>query len=111
MIVRILTANELTTGMVVFFAPDGRWIPDINEAEVAVDKEHADILEGAGREAVAAQTVVDPYLVEVERSGGGLRPTHIRERIRTLGPTVRADLGKQADGVGGSIGPVEILET
>jgi hypothetical protein len=38
---------------------------------------------------------------------GKIRATHIRERIRTLGPTVRLDLGKQADGTAGAFQALE----
>jgi hypothetical protein len=107
---KALTANELRSGLVVFLAPDGRWTPDLNEADLAAEADRASGLEQAGKAAVAERIVVDPYLFEVERTGAGLRPAHIRERIRTLGPTVRTDLGKQADGIGGSVGPVEITE-
>ena len=31
---------------------------------------------------------------------GRVRAAHIRERMRALGPTVRLDLGKQAEGKG-----------
>ena len=39
-------------------------------------------------------------LVDAERLGGRVRAAHIRERMRALGPTVRLDLGKQAEGKG-----------
>jgi len=38
---------------------------------------------------------------------GKIRADHIRERIRTLGPSVRLDLGKQAEGTAGAFQPVE----
>ncbi len=42
--------------------------------------------------------VVDPYLVAVEIAAEGApRPRHYREALRALGPSVRPDLGKQAD--------------
>jgi hypothetical protein len=42
--------------------------------------------------------VVDPYLIEVTREGAVPRPVRLREAIRARGPTVRPDLGKQAEG-------------
>ena len=42
--------------------------------------------------------VVDPYLVDVEIAADGRsRPRHYREALRALGPSMRPDLGKQAD--------------
>lgn len=107
---KALTANELRSGLVVFLTPEGRWTLDLAEAALATEADRAAALERVGQAAVAERTVVEPYLIEVEHGDAGLRPAHIRERIRTLGPTVRADLGKQADGHGGSAGPVESTE-
>lgn len=108
---KALTANELRSGLVVFLSPDGGWTLDLNEADLAAEADRAASLEQVGKAAVAERIVVEPYLIEIERTEDGLRPAHIRERIRTLGPTVRADLGKQADGIGGSAGPVELTES
>jgi hypothetical protein len=47
---------------------------------------------------VRANRVMGLYLVEVSRQSGHVRPVHIRERIRALGPTVRADLSLKAQG-------------
>ena len=45
-----------------------------------------------------ANVIVDPYLVEVTiGTNGEPIPVHYRERMRTLGPTTRLDLGKQAE--------------
>ena len=49
-------------------------------------------------EAVARSLVVDPYAVEVELRNGHYAPKALREAIRASGPTVRRDLGKQAQG-------------
>jgi len=109
--VKALTANDLKSGLVVFLAADGNWTLDLNRAELTEDKARAGELEAHGRAAIEARQIVDPYLIDIERTADGLRPAHIRERIRTLGPTVRTDLGKQADGIGGSVGPVELTES
>ena len=50
--------------------------------------------------------VTGGYLFDAERRDGRIRASHIRERIRTLGPTVRPDLGKQAEGTGGAFAAV-----
>jgi sulfite reductase (NADPH) hemoprotein beta-component len=48
--------------------------------------------------AAAANLVVEPYAIELEMRAGHLAPKALRERIRASGPTVRSDLGKQAQG-------------
>jgi len=46
----------------------------------------------------AARHVNGPYVIQAEPTGTGPRPAHIKDRIRAIGPTVRADLGlKPAD--------------
>lgn len=101
---KVLTANRLADGVVVFLAPDGRWSEAIDGAVVALEPQAAAALAERGKRAEALNLVTDSYLVEVERRHGRVRPLHIRERIRTLGPTVRPDVGKQAEGCGGGFG-------
>ncbi len=48
---------------------------------------------------VTGNVVVAPYLFDVRRTAGGIRPVKEREIIRAAGPTVRHDLGKQAQHV------------
>ena len=62
----------------------------------------AKALEARGKEDENATLVTGTYLFDAERGDGHIRALHIRERIRTLGPTVRLDLGKQAEGMGGA---------
>jgi hypothetical protein len=98
---KVLTANRLADGDVVFLTRAGDWNLDIDEAALALEPDAAKALEARGNEAVASNVVTGPYLFDAERRDGRVRALHIRERIRTLGPTVRTDLGKQAEGHGG----------
>ena len=41
--------------------------------------------------------ILDPYLFEVAECDSGFKPVSVRENIRANGPTVRTDLGKQAE--------------
>ncbi|MCT9000037.1 DUF2849 domain-containing protein [Chelativorans intermedius] len=93
---KLLTANRLVDGEVVWLAADGRWAEDIAEAEIARDAEAAGRLEEAGRAAAARNEVVDVNLIDVEIVEGRIRPTRLRERIRAAGPSIHPDLGKQA---------------
>ena len=40
----------------------------------------------------AARRVNVPYAIEASRDENGVRPAHIKDRVRALGPTVRPDL-------------------
>jgi hypothetical protein len=92
---KIMTANRLFDGEPVWYA-HGVWVETIEAAEIAADKPDEALLEAAGKQALAANQVVDVELIDIESVDGGIRPVRLRERIRAAGPTVRNDLGKQA---------------
>jgi hypothetical protein len=100
-----MTANLLREGDVVFLTGDLAWSKSVNEAILAASDNEAKALEEKAQMDVVANLIVDPYLVEADQINGAVKAAHIRERIRTLGPTVRRDLGKQANGAGGGFTP------
>ena len=83
---RILTANRLADGRVVYLGAGG-WSRDPAAACRARDDREAALLDAEGRRAAAENRVTDPYLIEL---ADGV-PARRRERIRALGPTVRAN--------------------
>lgn len=95
---KILTGNDLKTGAVTWWDGQG-WSLHVEDAADVGD--HGD--EIAAREN-AARNVVAPYVIDGQRDGEGkIRPAHIKERIRALGPTVRLDLSlKPADPAAGT---------
>jgi hypothetical protein len=84
--VKILTGNDLKTGAVIWWDGQG-WSLHVNDSTDVGDTGAAII---AREEAV--QNVFAAYVVDGERTADGVRPGHIKERIRALGPTVRPDL-------------------
>lgn len=93
----ILLANDLLDGDVVFSTGDA-WTRNPAEALIAYDDAAADRLEAHAKVAFAAQIVVDAYLVDVSIDAAGVpTPRHFRERFKSLGPSNRPDLGKQAE--------------
>jgi len=101
---QIVIASELSSGRVVFLAKGARagtvrWGRLIDESELAESTDRAaELLALAEADVAARHEVLDPYLIDVTVEAEGLRPTKYREAIRCLGPTVRTDLGKQAEG-------------
>jgi hypothetical protein len=95
MTAEVMTANRLRDGEVVFLGAHG-WVETIDRATVAVTREESKALDALGRQATAVNEVVDAYLIEVAREEGRVRPLKLREYLRTVGPSVRTDLGKQA---------------
>jgi sulfite reductase (NADPH) hemoprotein beta-component len=93
----ILFANDLREGEVLFLGAAG-WTRNPAEAAIAHTQAEADALQATGDAAAACNDVVDVYLAEVALDAvGHPTPKHFRERFRTLGPSVRPDLGKQAE--------------
>ena len=99
---QVMTANRLRDGIVVFLTRSGTWSEKIDEATLALEPQAAAALELRAKQDELATLVTGGYLIDAERRDGRIRASHIRERMRTLGPTVRRDLGKQADGTAGA---------
>lgn len=93
---KVITANRLIDGEVVFQGADGTWVELIGEARVLVDKDEIAAALALGAQAVAARLIVDPYEIDVAEKDGQLVPGRLREKIRAAGPTTHPALGKQA---------------
>jgi Protein of unknown function (DUF2849) len=104
---QVMTANRLRDGDAVFFTRAGIWSEKIDDAVLAVEPQAAAALEARAAEDVKATTVTGQYLFKAERVNGKIRAVEMRERMRTLGPSVRSDLGKQAEGTAGAFAAVE----
>ena len=92
---KVLTANSLTTGEVVFWTAGG-WSVRFADAERFTEEAEADaaLASAEGQPTVA----VAPYLIDVEDLDGHWVPVAYRERLRALGPSNHTQHGKQADG-------------
>ena len=94
---QIATANRLVDGEVVFLGAQG-WVETIERASVGNSDGEIKALEALARQSEAVNEVVGSYLVDVRDDGRGPWPLRFREQLRAKGPTVRSDLGKQAQG-------------
>lgn len=83
---KLLTGNDLASGAVTWWTGDG-WSLHVEDA-ADVD-EHGDAILAVEE---AARRVNAPYIIDAVPTPEGPRPAHIKDRIRALGPTVRADL-------------------
>ena len=104
---QIVTANRLRDGIAVFLGRTGQWSEKIDEATLALEPKAAAALEARAKDDETATLITGPYLIDAERRDGRILAAHIRERMRTLGPTVRPDLGKQAEGSAGAFAAPE----
>ena len=86
---KVITANDLGDGLVVFLDQEGGWTHDIALARVVEDGTD---LEGAVAYAKTqhdARVIVEPYPIDVTVTGGVPVPQRLREKIRAdRGPTV-----------------------
>ena len=91
---KIVSANDLFAGDVVYLDTKGGWTRDLRGAAVATTEDEATALESrAGQPG----RVVGPALVDVTLDDDGLPfPSHFREKFRDRGPSTRPDLGRQA---------------
>ena len=84
---RVITGNDLKTGDVVWWTGSG-WSRYVDDAADAGEQAE-EIL--AAEE--AARRVNVPYIIDaIREDDGSVRPAHIKDRIRALGPTVRPGL-------------------
>ena len=93
---KVVTANDLIEGDVIYLTEDDRWSRHHHEAELIEDEAHADIrmifAAGQGNRAVGV------YLADAVLGPQGPEPVHFREVFRAKGPSNYAH-GKQADAV------------
>ena len=87
MAAQVLTGNRLSDGATVYLTVAGEWTRKIGRAVVAENEAAAAALAESGERAVCERRVVAPYLIEVERVAGDLRPSRYRERLRADGGT------------------------
>lgn len=92
---KVVTANRLSDGAVVYFAAGGAWTEDVVRAR-RLDAAEAD---ATLAEASARRTeIAAAYLIEVGADGGPAGREATRENIRRRGPTVRPDLARKEIG-------------
>jgi hypothetical protein len=100
-IFQILTANRLSDGVVVYAGAEG-WVERLEDAALLSDKAAVEARLAAAKADMANNLVIldgedNNKVMKVVREDGVIRPLRVRERIRAAGPTVRTDLGKQAE--------------
>lgn len=86
---KVVTANMLATGSVVFFGPGDTWVGSLEEAVGFDDEAAADAALARAQRDQDRAIIVEPFLAERgPRSGDGPEMS-LRDRIRAFGPTVR----------------------
>ncbi len=91
---KVVTANALMEGDVVYLTETDAWTRHLSEAEVLTDEAGADLRLRAAQGHV--DEVVGVYLADVAPGETGPEPTHFREEFRRTGPSNYFH-GKQAE--------------
>lgn len=91
---KIVTANDLLCGDVVYLSSDGSWVRRHEDAELLLDAAQA-----ATRLAYAEQQharIIGAYLADARAQTSGPAPVHFREKFRARGPS-NLPHGKQSE--------------
>lgn len=85
---KIVTANNLRTGTVVFLDSHDAWVEDVAAARLFADADAAEEgLEIAQKDA-ARSIIVDPFVTDKAPDADGKPGMTLRDRIRAFGPTI-----------------------
>ena len=82
---KVVTANDLRSGEVIYLRFPHDWTPELSKASVITD----DDLAQAGLAFAQGQSnvVVGAYLSDVVAEADGLRASHFRDTFRSTGPS------------------------
>jgi hypothetical protein len=89
---KVLTANRLLEGDVVYLGPDGAWVLSHHDAAFFADEALANTALAHAK--TQPDFLVGAYLANAEMQNGHPVPIHFREEFRTRGPSNYAH-GKQ----------------
>ncbi|WP_339696425.1 DUF2849 domain-containing protein [Celeribacter baekdonensis] len=91
---KVITANALLEGDVIYRSASGDWVRALAQAALIFDAERADeMLAEAQKDGMA----VGAYLTDAAEGEHGPEPTHFREEFRRTGPS-NYPHGKQETG-------------
>lgn len=85
---KVISANRLADGIVVYAGRDGAWATRLSQAKIFASKAEAQAGLLLAQNDAKRNLVVEPVVVEVTEDVSGLRPVTLREAIRALGPTI-----------------------
>ncbi len=85
---KVVTANALRSGRVVWLSESDGWTQDVLNAALFTDAEAAE--NALARAAANTAEVVGCYLADMRATESGPEPTHFREAFRRDGPSAAA---------------------
>jgi hypothetical protein len=85
---KVISANTLATGVVVFLGPNGVWVEQIAEAVPFADAAAAELGLVAAKMDEKRAIVVDAFIVDRKDDAEGPAAMSLRNAIRAYGPTI-----------------------
>jgi len=85
---KVISANRLGDGIVVYAGRDGSWSERLSHAKIFASKAEAESGLVIAQNDAKRNLVVEPVVVEVTEDASGLRAVTLREIIRARGPTI-----------------------
>jgi hypothetical protein len=85
---KVISANRLADGIVVYAGRDGSWFERLSQAKIFASKAEAEAGLLVAQKDAKRNLVVEPVVVEVTEDASGLRAVTLREAIRARGPTI-----------------------
>lgn len=79
---KVITANDLRTGAVVYLDRSGVWVRDLKVAATIASEADRDRFESLALAGVEGNVVTAVYVFDVKTSNGTIEPISVRERIR-----------------------------
>lgn len=93
---KVVTANDLLEGDVIYMTSAGAWTRDHEQAALFEDEAAAN--EALSRAVAQADRLVGAYLADAMLGDNGKpAPVHFREKFRTRGPSNYPQHGRQAE--------------
>ena len=90
---KVITANDLLSGVVIYWGADGSWTEELASAAILEGEAALEALEAATADEARA---VGPYLMDVESNHTPSGRGRLREEIRDAGPTILPQFGRQS---------------
>ena len=91
---KVITANDLLSGAVIYWRENETWTEDLNEALILEGPAALDVLQKATAD---EGNSVGPYLMDVEQDHSPAGRGRLRETIREAGPTIHPQFGRQSE--------------
>jgi hypothetical protein len=93
---RVISANRLRDGTVVYLSAHGSWVTHFEEAALLTSEEACEAGQAQAHASLAANAIVDPLLVDVVEDAEGRRATTLRNAIRAAGPSIEFQTSSSA---------------